>query len=78
MPNYCPKCNNEVLPYLKTGEVKVIEADTIKSYQLYYCIACKDVYYDEHERHAFLDYKMAKIKKEVLDAVTSKSRKISG
>jgi hypothetical protein len=75
MPNYCPKCENEVLPYLKTGELKVIK-DELISYQLYYCIVCKDVYYDEHERHAFLDYKMSKIKKEVLDAITSKSHEI--
>ena len=22
MPEYCPKCKNEILPYMKTGEVK--------------------------------------------------------
>lgn len=54
MPKYCPKCNQEILPYLKTGELKQIDSFHLISYQLYFCINCKVVYYEEHEKLEFI------------------------
>lgn len=57
MALYCPACKNEILPYLKTGELKEIKNNFLISYQLYYCIHCKTVYYQEHESVKFLPLK---------------------
>ena len=65
----CPHCNQEILPYLKTGELKQITNNVIgamdfvknnfflTSYQLYFCINCKIVYFIEHENDPFLNLK---------------------
>ena len=56
----CPKCSNEILPYLKTGELKRVEEEidvmferSLVSYQCYFCYVCKVVYYNEHEEFIF-------------------------
>ena len=54
MALYCPACKNEILPYLKTGEFKQIQNEYLTSYQFYFCIHCKVVYYEEHETYKFL------------------------
>lgn len=57
MPKYCPKCECEILPYLKTNELKRVDIIDKKlvCYQLYWCISCKIVYYVEHEIFDFLN-----------------------
>lgn len=61
LPKYCPKCEQEVLPYLKTGEIKELRftpddiGKEIVSYQCYYCLNCRCVLYEEHERYPFVD-----------------------
>ena len=63
MALYCPACKNEILPYLKTGEFKQIQLvpaknvvfqdamEYLTSYQFYFCIHCKVVYYEKHESY---------------------------
>ena len=77
MPEYCPKCEEEILPYLKTGELKKIHDHMLIKYQLYWCVKCRVVYYNEHERQEFINLKPLKLKKEILDAITRKSKEIS-
>ena len=67
----CPECNNEILPYLKTGEVKRIFGSVIASYQLHYCLVCKTVYYEEYEKHKFIKLEEKK------NAPTDKGNKVS-
>lgn len=62
MVNYCPRCNEEILPRLRTGELKriIFDVEENKSfyvtYQLYFCMYCKIIYYREVEKLEFLDY----------------------
>ena len=78
MPEYCEECNHEILPYLKTGEFKTVikrkpqntyEAlkskildEFLVSYQFFFCISCKIVYYKEHERFQLEELKNKVIK----------------
>ena len=55
MPEYCPACKNEILPYLKTGEFKQIHLEYLVSYQFYFCIHCKKVYKEIHEKYPITD-----------------------
>lgn len=82
MAEYCPDCENEILPYLKTGEYKEVKAETIYAdtgkkvatgvnyflvtYQCYFCIHCKTVFWKEHDRFNFKPL----IAKELKDAAT--------
>lgn len=43
----CPDCNNEILPYLKTGEFKQVVKDKFITYQFHYCLFCRTVFYEE-------------------------------
>ena len=62
-PKYCPKCKNEILPYLRSGELKEITFERgpgsylinryLVSYQLYSCISCKTIYYKVFEKRKF-------------------------
>ena len=73
---FCPKCEREILPYMKTNELKRIKDGKLVKYQLYYCVVCNDVYYLEHETHRFIDLKTTKIAmKGVRNALTSKKQK---
>ena len=71
MPTYCPECNHEILPYLKTGELKETSHNNQKSilisYQLYICIYCKVVYYEEHETYEFKKLIKEEIEKEKIE-----------
>jgi len=64
----CPLCNHEILPYLKTGELKSIKGkirfgtaknefgeDFLVSYQLLYCVKCKIVWWQEIDQIKFMD-----------------------
>jgi len=81
MALYCPACKNEILPYLKTGEFKqVVGLQSLVSYQFYYCVHCKTVYYEEHECVRFLPLKqkeepIAKDPGKVSNTVSGKNRK---
>jgi uncharacterized protein with PIN domain len=46
----CPDCDHEILKYLKAGELKKVTPDFMISFQLFFCINCKTVFYEEHER----------------------------
>ena len=55
MPEYCKECKNEILPYLRTGELKQINNnERLKTFQLFYCVHCKIVYYKTHEEFNFV------------------------
>jgi len=69
---YCPKCENEMLPYLKTGELKEISKEKLVQYQLYYCLHCKTIYYNSHKEYEFIDFKKAKQEKAKVDAAKEK------
>ncbi len=57
----CPDCKNEILPYMKTGELKRIniinklrkEDYFLTTYQCYFCVHCKTVFYHKHEEFKF-------------------------
>ena len=49
----CPDCNQEILPYLKTGEMKRIVKDDLILYQCYFCVNCKNVYWVAHKSYKF-------------------------
>ena len=78
MPNYCPRCNKEILPYLRTGELKEVEGLNLISYQLYFCINCKVVYYSEHEKYEFLNLKHEQnemeLKRKLLNQITKEKK----
>jgi uncharacterized protein with PIN domain len=58
----CPDCENEILPYMKTGEFKIIEPEGgdiyLKSFQCYFCMHCKVVFYTKHEQYEFKEVKI--------------------
>jgi len=61
MPIYCPKCENEMRVYLKSGQLKEIQSGVeLLSYQLYFCIHCRVTYWEEYERYPFINLKEAK------------------
>lgn len=74
---HCPKCQKEILPYLKTGELKKIEFGNLISYQLYFCISCKIVYWQEHERFKLLSLEEERAKniRKASETVKGKVRK---
>ncbi len=65
MAKYCPECENEILPYLKSDNLRVVKAvnslnfmeRNLISYQLHFCIYCKIVFYEEIERFKFVKLK---------------------
>lgn len=65
MPEYCPECENEIRPYLKTGEFKEVKEEKIILYQLYFCIHCKCVYQKIHDEYKFKPL----IKKEIVNEI---------
>jgi hypothetical protein len=67
MALYCPDCKKEILPYLRTGELKKIDKDILVNYQLYFCIVCKKVWYQEHEKYPFKNIDQVNEKKEEND-----------
>lgn len=49
----CPDCNKEILPYLKTGELKRIINNKLVTYQCYWCLNCRLVWNEERESFLF-------------------------
>lgn len=65
----CPQCHKEILPYLKTGEVKQVYDQYLISYQCWYCINCRIVFYIQTEQYKFVDLeKERKIEQEKREA----------
>jgi DNA-directed RNA polymerase subunit RPC12/RpoP len=69
MPVYCPKCGNEILPFMKTGQLKRVvkkkkNEEVYISYQLYMCNTCKAVYHETFQVYPFLDLTIAQKEKE--------------
>lgn len=68
MMEYCPKCEREILPYLKTNELKQIDWSqkdaemVLLSYQLYICISCRIVYYTISDTYKLRDLYYEKTK----------------
>ncbi len=78
MAIYCPKCENEILPYLKAETLRIVDVDGDKiddfnfsilgcknylvSYHLHFCIHCKIVFYEEAERFEFVKLKKEETK----------------
>ncbi len=75
MMRLCPKCENEILPYLKTGDLKAVENNSLIKYQCYYCLHCQIVFYEEHEIRAFLNLKLANAIKQVKEKANGFSEK---
>lgn len=72
----CPECEHEMLPYLKTGELKqVINNSKLVLYQLYFCVNCKKVYYEQASEYDFIDFNKAQKAKEVEKGLVKKKKK---
>lgn len=67
----CPDCEKEMLPYLKTGELKQIVGDKLVLYQLYFCVNCKKVYHEQASEYEFINLQS----KEVEKGLTKKKKK---
>lgn len=70
----CPLCEHEILPYLKTGELKEIEEENMVSYQLYWCIDCRIVFYKKHEEFKIKNLIEEQAKKGAKDEITRKAK----
>ena len=69
----CPRCENEILPYYKTGELKAVfeKSNKMIKYQTYYCLRCQIVYYDEHEVRSFINLRIAYALKQIKERTES-------
>ncbi|KKQ34598.1 MAG: hypothetical protein US52_C0053G0021 [candidate division WS6 bacterium GW2011_GWA2_37_6] len=53
----CPKCNKEIFTYLKTGGLREKKDEFLITYNLLFCVNCKIVWYQEHEKYVMKDLK---------------------